>query len=144
MTWICLVLAWFAATVLRGRRAAFPLGAIGSGLAVLACLNLLNPDALVARVNLARAGDGGELDVALLARLSPDATPMLARELGRRPADQGCAIARAVRAGGEPDVASDWRSWNVGRARAAPALREMAQRCGAPAGAATAPDLTAR
>ncbi|MFN0123035.1 MAG: DUF4153 domain-containing protein, partial [Blastocatellia bacterium] len=42
MAWLAVVLVWFIATVLRGRRARFAYGAAVSGLAVIAFLHLLN------------------------------------------------------------------------------------------------------
>src|SRR3546814_9666582 len=50
LLWLAGVLAWLAATVLRGRRRGFAFGAIVGGLACLAGLHVLNPEALVARV----------------------------------------------------------------------------------------------
>ena len=49
--------------MLRGRRERFTVGAVVSGFATLLVLNFMNPDALVARVNIERARVGYELDV---------------------------------------------------------------------------------
>ena len=59
MGWLVLVFGWFVATVLRGRRERFGMGALAAGWLVLAALNLVNPDALIAGVNFARAARGG-------------------------------------------------------------------------------------
>ncbi|HEU5040322.1 MAG TPA: DUF4173 domain-containing protein, partial [Gemmatimonadales bacterium] len=48
MGWLVLVLGWFGATVLRGRRERFGFGAVAAGLFVLGTLNLVNPDGLIA------------------------------------------------------------------------------------------------
>lgn len=130
MAWICLVLAWFGATVLRGRRGAFPLGAFVSGLGVLACLNVMNPDGLVARVNLERARAGAELDVELLTRLSADAVPALVREPRNLPPAPRCDVARSVRTRWANRRVDDWRTWNAGRARAQQAIRQIGALCG--------------
>jgi hypothetical protein len=121
MVWICLVLAWLAATVLRGRPDAFPLGAVFAGLGVLACLNVANPEGMVARVNLERARAGAELDVKLLAGLSADAAP----ELSRVP----CELAGAVQHGTGRSGSPDWRSWNASRSRAERLWAQAATRC---------------
>ena len=78
MGWLTLVLVWLAATVLRDRGRPFVAGAVISALLTLAGLNVAAPDAIVARVNVARAwrpatGDTPTLDVAHLARLSGEA-----------------------------------------------------------------------
>src|SRR5207248_4532498 len=54
LIWIGAMLFWLAATVLRGRRDSFAFGALASGLATVALLFAINPDAVVARTNVAR------------------------------------------------------------------------------------------
>jgi hypothetical protein len=129
MVWIVLVLAWFAATVLRDRRGAFPLGALLSGLGVLACLNAVNPDGLVAGVNLERAAAGAPLDLELLTGLSADAVPALARSAGRLPAASRCAIARSAGSKWAGRATGDWRTWNAGRTRARAVGEELSSLC---------------
>src|SRR4029079_10528966 len=73
MGWLVLVFGWFVATVLRGRRERFGTGALVAGWLVLAGLNLANPDAIIAGVNLDRAARGRPLDRAYAAALSADA-----------------------------------------------------------------------
>ena len=62
MGWLVLVFGWFAATVLRGRRERFGAGALTAALLVLGVLNLVNPDALIARTNLTRGLAGRAVD----------------------------------------------------------------------------------
>jgi len=89
MCWLAAVLIWLVITALArpahpasedlGRRR-FAFGAFVAGLVVVIGLNLLNPDALIARTNLARAaaGVGQPLDAAYLTQtLSADAAPTL-------------------------------------------------------------------
>jgi hypothetical protein len=86
MAWLAAVLVLTAATVLPpgspfgpGRRR-FAFGALVAALALVAFLDLANPDAWIARVNLDRAarGAGKPLDVAYLtSSLSPDAVPVI-------------------------------------------------------------------
>jgi hypothetical protein len=117
IVWLALLCVWFAATVLRGRRHAFAVGALVLGFAATLAFNILDPDALIARTNLTRP----QVDVRYLARLSDDAVPTLVTRIGTlQPAQQReLAVALLARRSGT----SDWRSWNVSRARAADALR---------------------
>lgn len=126
MVWIGLTLGWFAFTVLQGHRARFPIGAIVGGLSVLAALNLVNPQAIVARVNLQRAAAGAPLDTDYLGRMSADAVPILLARSAALPAAERCAIVAELgkRHGTRDD--GDWRSWNLSRARARSALAARA------------------
>lgn len=54
MAWLALVFAWLAVTVLRGRAHDFAAGMTITGFMTLAALNVVNPDALVATVNVSR------------------------------------------------------------------------------------------
>lgn len=125
MLWVGLVLAWFAGTVLRGRRRSFALGALASALAILASLNVLNPDARVARVNLDRGQAGAELDAKYLASLSGDAVPVLGAGLAELPPPARCELAAAVVTRWAAGSAGDWRTWNLGRARAREAAKGL-------------------
>ena len=58
MLWLACVFVWFAATVLRGRRSSFVPGALVAAYTMLLALNLVNPDGLIARVNIDRAQGG--------------------------------------------------------------------------------------
>jgi len=74
MGWLAIVLVWLALTVLRDWGRPFVAGAAISGLATLVLLNVFDPDAYVARVNIARAarvagGTQPSLDLAHLAKL---------------------------------------------------------------------------
>lgn len=121
MLWIAALLALLLATVVRGRRRPFALGALVSGLVVAAALNAANPDAVIARVDLERhIGHSHDLDVGYLAgTLSADAVPTIAALLDRIP--DACVrhdLAAAVAAAQEP-AAGGWRSWRWSRERAA-------------------------
>jgi hypothetical protein len=122
MFWIALLLAWFAATVLRGLRTRFAFGAVTSGFATLAILNVLNPDGLIARSNLERPGSGRELDVQYLLTLSADAAPTLLAGLPALPEPERCQLELGIREARWGTRSLDWRSWNLSRARARRAL----------------------
>ncbi|MFL5574882.1 MAG: DUF4153 domain-containing protein [Gemmatimonadaceae bacterium] len=121
MGWLALVFAWFAATVLRGRAAPFAFGALLSAWLVVAALDVANPDALIARTNVARlAGGARELDGSYLASLSADAAPAVAEAFPSMPAKWSCAVASSLLAELRPE--RSWTAWNLGRARARRAI----------------------
>jgi len=122
MFWVALLLAWFAATVLRGFRTRFAFGAVTSGFATLAILNVLNPDALIARSNLDRPGLGQDVDVQHLLTLSADAAPTLLAGLHSLPEQERCQLELGIREARWGTRRLDWRSWNLSRARARRAL----------------------
>ncbi len=102
MVWLGVVLVWLAVTVLRvldptgdnlGRRR-FAFGALVTGLALVVALDLINPDALIARTNLARAAAsvGQPLDAEYLAQ-------DVERRCCAGVRDRSCSRARSCRAG---------------------------------------------
>jgi hypothetical protein len=137
MIWLAIVFAWLAFTVLRSRPRTFALGLVVSGFAVLFTLNALDPDALVARTNLAR-GDAGRTgaagaDLRYVASLGGDAVPALVSALtapgiavNTAPGGDRCAAANILlkRWTGErgAQMSGHWAQWNVSRARAMVAI----------------------
>jgi uncharacterized protein DUF4153 len=141
MAWLAMVLVCLAATVVRGRGRLFVASAFATGVCILAALHVVDPDALVARVNVARAhvarGGGandGALDVRYLARLdggavaiataailsTPDEPDVVDSALNRCAAAQmllrrwGPTSSLQARATGY----AAWRFWNIDDARA--------------------------
>jgi len=55
MGWLAIVFAWFGLTILRGRTRDFAAGMTITGFLTLAGLNVVNPEALVARASIDRA-----------------------------------------------------------------------------------------
>lgn len=138
MIWLGVVFVWLAFTVLRSRPRTFATGLVVSGFVVLFTLNVLNPDALVARANLARGdarrtGAAGT-DLRYVASLGGDAVPVLvsaltAPEIAVDTAASGgrCAAAAILldRWTGEKRarMARNWAQWNIARSRATRAVR---------------------
>lgn len=118
IVWLTAVLGWLVYTVLRGRHERFAFGAIMAGLACIAALHLLNPHALIARVNLDRAAGGAEYDGNYLRTLSADVVPVLLGRLEEMPERERRAVVCILeqRWGGERP--GGWRSWNLGDWRA--------------------------
>ncbi|MDX1674726.1 MAG: DUF4173 domain-containing protein [Longimicrobiales bacterium] len=153
MTWIAITLVLFGVTVLRDRPRRFASGALLAGLAMVAALTLLNPDAAVARTNLARATAAAEdpavqpmLDAGYLAHLSADAVPVvlpavLFDRAHRLMGDmERCGLAAGLIKRWAPASLGpedrDWRRWNAAEAGARvqvegalPELREIAADC---------------
>lgn len=145
LVWISAMLVWLAATVLRGRRDAFAFGALTSGMATVALLFAIAPDAVVARTNIARLaapGVSAPFDAVYAAGLSGDATPLLIEALPALPGDVRCQLAKRVLARWPPGRSLSLRGWNWSAARASRAvqaheaqLRSMVcanMRCGSP------------
>jgi hypothetical protein len=127
LLWIGAMLLWFAATVLRGRRDSFAFGALVAGLSTVVLLFVINPDAIVARTNVARmsSADGPErFDVVYAASLSADAVPVLIDALPALPPDVQCPLARHMLQRWAPDRQRSIRSWNWSASRASDAVRE--------------------
>ena len=122
MAWLALVFVWFLATVLRGRRERFVFGALAAGLATIALLHALNPDAWIARTNLERARQGKSFDAAYAASLSADAVPILAAALPELNADQRQGILRQWRRRWPAPAFADWRTASLARHDAKAAL----------------------
>jgi hypothetical protein len=118
MVWIAIALGWFGLTVLRRQRHRFVFGALVAGLAVVGAVNVANPDAVIARANIARAARGLDLDVDYITRLSADAAPTLVSALPELDQEVRCAIARHLEEENTLRIGSSWLSWSVGRFRA--------------------------
>lgn len=82
MAWLGAGLLWFLATLWR-RPQRFAIGAFAAALGFLITLNAINPDAFVARQNLARYQATGKIDAAYLTTLSEDALPVLVEAAGQ-------------------------------------------------------------
>ena len=118
MIWLAGVLGWFALTVLRRQRRRFFFGAIAGGLACIAMLHVVNPHALIARINITRASTGAQYDGAYLGTLSADAAPVLVDRLASLPAAERCRVTALLEKRWSGDRRGGWRTWNVADARA--------------------------
>ena len=118
MGWLAVVFAWFLWTVLRGRRERFAFGSAVFGFLLVAGLHVTNPDALIVRVNAARAVSHIQpFDAEYAASLSADAVPALVAALPSLPPPVQVDIAAKLRPVWSLDT-DDWRTWNWGRASA--------------------------
>ncbi|HEY2162765.1 MAG TPA: DUF4153 domain-containing protein, partial [Gemmatimonadaceae bacterium] len=137
MLWLATVIVWLAFTVLRDWGRPFVGGAVLSGMAFLVALNVADPDAIVARVNVSRAegvtpGTEPALDLVHLASLNGQGAAIAADAVAHAdalnssastpnsPAARRCLAARtlltrwspASRARRESQRTGAWRYWN--------------------------------
>ncbi len=115
MGWLAVVFLWFTATVLRGQRSRFAFGALATGLATVAALHFLNPDAFIVRTNLARAQTGRPFDISYATSLSADSVPALAAALPELTAPERQEVARRILWRWMPPGDADWRVWSWSR-----------------------------
>jgi hypothetical protein len=125
MCWLALVFVWFIATVLRGRREQFAFGALIAGFLIIATLHVINPDALIVRVNIAHARSGRGFDADYAASLSADAVPALMQSLPNLSAEDQRIVAIRVLDSWSVSQRTDWRTWNWARSEARRVVREM-------------------
>lgn len=116
MGWLGLVFVWFAATVLRGQRERFACGALIAGFVMIGTLHVINPDALIVRVNTAQAQAGRAFDANYASGLSADAAPALLEAMPTLTTDQRCVVALNLLNRLKVNERADWRSWNWSRA----------------------------
>ncbi|MDR3561998.1 MAG: DUF4173 domain-containing protein, partial [Negativicutes bacterium] len=116
----------FCLTVLRGHRERFAFGAMVAGFVLVAVLHAVNPDALIARTNMARARAGRTFDAHYLVGLSADSVPEIVAGLPTlNPGDRRTLAT---------DLLSRWSSppnpelvsWTLSRSRALRAVKENA------------------
>lgn len=118
MSWLAIVFVWFAATVLRGARDHFAWGALWSAFLILGATHVLNPDAFIARTNIALTQQGRDFDAAYNSNLSDDAMPILMSSLDTlKPSEQQTVVRRFAERYRESKCEGDLRSWNLSRSR---------------------------
>ena len=111
MGWLAVVCVWFGVTVLRGRHERFVCGALVAGLVAVFALHVINPDALIVRVNAARLSTGRIFDTSYATSLSADATPALLEVLPKLAWLERTRAVTVLRRRWL-DKASDWRNWS--------------------------------
>jgi hypothetical protein len=118
--WLVCVFLWASVTILRGRVRRFATGAVVAGFLATAVLNVLNPDALIARTNLTRP----QADFVYLQQLSDDAVPTLVAQASASP-DPLVRSALRAQLSSRRVAPFDWLSWNASRERARDSLARL-------------------
>lgn len=122
--WIAIVFGLFGVSLLvtRWNHHWFAGAAVLAGLVIMLALNVINPEALVVRLDVDQSRLGQTLDSVYLTSLSNDATPSLFDALHRVPQSEQSKLRKLLCAG---TLSSDqgWASYNAGRDAAAQARR---------------------
>jgi hypothetical protein len=126
MGWLALVFIWFVLTVLRGARARFAYGALVAAFLVVGVLHLINPDALIVRVNMGQTRAGRGFDASYAATLSTDAVPALVEALPAMNHYDQCIVTAGLLRRYDELGHQDWRSWNRSRSQARRLIEEHA------------------
>ena len=112
LVWLTVVVVWFGATVLSGRRDRFAFGGLVTAFVLVGALQLINPAGLVARHNLDRMAELGEVDVEYLGSLGSDAAPLLLSRLDELSDEEQCLVASRLLSQWGPERPGDWKSFN--------------------------------
>lgn len=118
MTWLGSVCAIFAGTVLTGNRQRFAFASYVSGLAIVALLNVANPDAMIAAANIKHGHDKGRFDVSYAMTLSNDAIPTLLANMDMLPEASQRALALRLITQKKCAWKTDLRAFNLSRINA--------------------------
>lgn len=117
------VLTWRAVT-LWWRPERFAIGAFVTALGAVLAVNAVNPDALIVRLNVARATDDSGPDVAYLSGLSSDAVPELVRDSATAPTWRTQLLREYAE---QLPQGASWPEWNLAHARARQALQAVGE-----------------
>ena len=112
LVWLTVVVVWFGATVLSGRRDRFAFGGLVTAFVLVGALQLINPAGLVARHNLDRMAELAEVDVEYLGSLGSDAAPLLLARLDELSDEEQCLVASRLLSQWGPERPGDWKSFN--------------------------------
>lgn len=120
--WIGVVMVYFLFRLYSDKAPQLAPSYIVLGLLGVFALYISNPDARIARVNLARAKESREVDLEYLRQLSLDAVPVMTRYEKEMSGLKDVLEDKYYRL---PDT--DWRQFNMGRYRGAETLKQMFQ-----------------
>jgi len=115
LLWLALVFAFFAVKLLWPTWSMFTGAYVHAFFCVLLCLNMINPDGVITRINLDRFAAGRELDQAYLGTLSCDAIATLKKHKSALPAQDVSRIIHQIKSQRNVALQTDWRQWNYGR-----------------------------
>lgn len=112
MGWISLLLVSFALLIFTDRRRYFAVTALVCGLGIAGTLNAINPDALIAHVNIQRAVAGHEVDMSYLCSLSADSVPAIVANIEKFNGRIGTGLSNELLRAYPYDEEVDWRNWS--------------------------------
>lgn len=114
------VLTWRAVT-LWWRPERFAIGAFVTAVGAVLAVNAINPDALVVRLNIARATGSAGPDLHYLSGLSSDAVPELVRRLDLKDARNAALLGQYIQ---RLPAYGGWPEYNLAHSQARRALQE--------------------
>lgn len=114
LCWLGFAAVWLGLTVLRGRRPAYAPGIVVAAFVVIFALNVMNPDATIAKHQLSRKDAGKSWDISYLLSLSADAAPVLTENIDTFDAYEKNRILGQVAYFWTQGV-NDWRTSNCSR-----------------------------
>jgi hypothetical protein len=129
LPWLAVVFVWFLAGLVRRMPVEFFPGAMLAALIAVFVLNVMNPDAIIARTNIERVEAGRRFDADYASLLSADAVPTLLTNLGRIPQADRCYLVQSLQTWADSDAGV--RSWNFSRQNARAEVREAQGRLAA-------------
>ena len=115
LVWLAIVFVCFGIKLLLPSWSSFAAIYCYSVFLMLIVLNVSNPDACIARINLARAQADLELDVGYLTCLSADAHETLLRQSQDLPQDIQLILKKHVADQNHTTATYGWRNWNYSR-----------------------------
>ena len=120
LPWLATIFVWLAVSVLRDRPRWFFPGVVWAAFAGLMLLNVINPDALIARTNAGDLVDRRAFASAYVTSLSQDAVPPLLERFEALPATDRCEVASWLL----PRLTNTdgIRAWNYARQQARAAI----------------------
>jgi hypothetical protein len=116
--WLGVVFLLFLGKLLKPTWTTFTGAYMYSVIAAILALNLINPDALIARINLERARQGKQLDIQYLWKLSADAVPVILHHQNRLTEHDRMVLISQINRKNQAYAQGNWRSWNYSRSRA--------------------------
>ncbi len=126
MIWLAVVFIIFALTVLRGHRSIFATALVGSGFLAVISLNLVNPDATIARTNLGRLKQEGSIDLGYATTLSADAVPAILSHIKHLKKNDRVRIINLLsKLHLSSDKSSDWKYWSLARMQAKKQIKQI-------------------
>jgi hypothetical protein len=122
--WMMSLLVLIAASTLgfKHERRWLPAAIVISFTVTTLAFSAINPEALVVRYNVHRAGDT-PVDIRYLASLSDDAVPELVASLGSMTSPEAAHLEASLCQ--RPQRSSGWAGWNLGTARATDRLASL-------------------
>ena len=120
LPWLAAIFLWLAIAVVRDRPRWFFPGMVWASFIALGMLDVINPDALIARTNAGELASRRPFDAAYVASLSQDAVPPLLDRFEALPAAGRCELAASLL----PRLQDDdgLRGWNFARQQARAAI----------------------